>query len=283
MRALRRQGGVVGVAGVPVPSPGPGEVRVRIELAGVCRTDLQVARGELPAADPVTLGHELAGTVDAVGRGADAPPPGAPVAVMPLLPDGTMLGVHRDGAFAEYVVVPASAVHRVPPGTPWAVAAYAEPVAAALAVTTIGLRPGERVCVMGRGRIARLIEGVLRARGADRVVVDPAPPDAAFDVVVETTADADVLGRALRAVRRRGRIVVRSRAPVTLTLDLQQAIEREAALFPVRYGDFAEAIELLTDGELPIEPLLGPVRPLEAFPDLVTAADEAVKTFLSPR
>lgn len=283
MRALRRVGGEVVVGEVPTPAVGPGEVRVRVELAGVCRTDLQVARGELPAADPVVLGHELAGTVDAVGPGADAPAPGVPVAVMPLLPDGTMLGVDRDGAFAEYVVVPAACVHRVPLGTPWAVAAYAEPVAAALAVTTIGLRPGDRVCVLGRGRIARLVEGVLRARGVDRVVVDPAPAAATFDVVIETTPAPDVLARALRAVRRRGRVVVRSRAPVTLQLDLQQAIEREASLHPVRYGDFAEAIELLTAGELPIEPLLGPVRPLEAFADLVAAADEAVKTFLSPR
>lgn len=283
MRALRRVGGAVVVVEVPVPVPGPGEVRVRVELAGVCRTDLQVARGELAAADPVILGHELAGTVDAVGPGADAPPPGAPVAVMPLLPDGTMLGVDRDGAFAEYVVVPAVCVHRVPPGTPWAVAAYAEPVAAALAVTTIGLRPGERVCVLGRGRVARLVEGVLRARGIDRVVVDPSPAHAAFDVVIETTPTPDVLARALRAVRRRGRVVIRSRTPLMLNLDLQQAIEREASLHPVRYGDFAEAIDLLTEGELPIEPLLGPVRPLEAFPDLVAAADEAVKTFLSPR
>ena len=65
-------GGPLEAASLPVPEPGPGEVRVRIHCCGVCRTDLHVAEGDLPAhRSPVVPGHEIVGTVDARGPGAE--------------------------------------------------------------------------------------------------------------------------------------------------------------------------------------------------------------------
>ena len=62
---------------VPVPEPGPGEVLVRVAAAGICGTDRHLFKGEFPCRPPVTLGHEFAGTVVAVGAGRDATRGGA--------------------------------------------------------------------------------------------------------------------------------------------------------------------------------------------------------------
>ena len=111
-------------------------MRVRVAFAGVCRTDLFVADGRLPSRDPVVLGHELSGVVDEAGP-ASGFAAGERVTVDPLLPCGRcaacqdagaratraacrapeMLGVARHGAFADRLVVPASALHRVPPAS----------------------------------------------------------------------------------------------------------------------------------------------------------------------
>src|SRR5262249_3486123 len=150
-------------------------------LAGLCWTDVQVALGELASADPITLGHEFAGEIDAVGREVNHLTPGARVAVRPVLgcrtcavcqagdeincPDRTMLGVDHDGAFAEFVVVPARCAFVLPGSVAWPAAAYAEPVAAALAVFNAGIQPGQRGLVLGRNRFAVLLERLLRAHG----------------------------------------------------------------------------------------------------------------------
>src|SRR5204863_1777314 len=68
MRAVVRRGSAVALERLPVPElVGPDDVRVRVAVAGLCRTDLLVAAGKLPSADPVVLGHEFAGTIDALG------------------------------------------------------------------------------------------------------------------------------------------------------------------------------------------------------------------------
>src|ERR671913_253462 len=113
---------------VPVPEPGPGEVLVQVAAAGLCHSDLHLMHwpaGALPYELPFTLGHEVAGTVAALGAGADGLEPGEPVLVYgpwgcgrcrscsvgaehlcerPPMARGAGLG--RDGGLADYVVVP---------------------------------------------------------------------------------------------------------------------------------------------------------------------------------
>src|SRR5262249_21566407 len=116
MRALVKRGSRLELCEVPVPSINGDEVLVRVAVAGLCRTDRQVARGQIPAADPLILGHEFAGTVEAVGWNVWGVRPGQRVAVRPVFgcgacavcqggdeincPKRTMLGVEHDGAFA---------------------------------------------------------------------------------------------------------------------------------------------------------------------------------------
>ena len=79
---LREVGGPLVPEERPDPEPGPGEVRIRVEACAVCRTDLHVIDGDLPqAVYPIVPGHEVVGTVEAVGKGLRAPLPGARVCV----------------------------------------------------------------------------------------------------------------------------------------------------------------------------------------------------------
>lgn len=282
MRALVREQGGVRLRHLPLPVPGPGEVRVRVELAGVCRTDLQAARGLLPVREPRILGHEFAGTLD-----------GLPVAVNPLLPCGAcvrcaagalcsrpgLLGIHRDGAFAEAVAVPASCVHPMPAGLSFEAGAYAEPVAAALAVLQAGPRTRERGLVAGGGRIARLVERVLRAHGFRSLETGAGPfPEDAFDFAVET--DPAALAEVLRAVRPGGRVVLKSRPSGPVPFDLALAVRKELVLAGAAWAPFPEALAFLASGKLDLEGLLGPALPLESFATLTD--DESLKTFLRP-
>ncbi len=173
MRALIKE--PTGVAIVRRPEHtevGPTEVLVRLAYAGICRTDLYVAEGRLPVRSPrIVLGHEAAGTV--VGRGSSASLAlDASVVVLPLACDvcarpltcdhAERLGVDRDGVFADLVSIPESSVRPLPLGfgssvdaPPLKLAAYVEPVAAALAVRA-KIPHDASVVIYGRGRIAEL-------------------------------------------------------------------------------------------------------------------------------
>src|SRR6202046_900382 len=122
------------VAEVPDPTPGPGQVVVKVDACGICGTDLHILDGEFPPTPyPITPGHEFAGTVVARGAGVrPALPVGARAAVESSVYGGycrlcragrdnlcenwAAIGDTVDGAFAEFVAVPAANAHRLPDG-----------------------------------------------------------------------------------------------------------------------------------------------------------------------
>jgi len=127
--------------------------------------------------------------------------------------------------------------------------------------------------------VARLVERVLRARGARDVRVGTGPfPDDAFDAVVETEPGA--LGEVLRVARPGGRITLKSRPAAAVPFDLALAVRKELVLEGAAYAPFPEALALLASGRLDLSGLIGPTLPLEAFASL--ADDESLKTFLTP-
>src|SRR5262249_54047803 len=227
------------------------------------------------------------------------------VAVMPVLPCAAcppcraadelvclapaMLGVERDGAFAEFVAVPAHRVHRLPPGLPWRAAAYAQPVAAALAVRHAPLRPGQRGLLLGRNRFSELIGRILVLHGIRDVTTldadgQPGQPPGLFDFVIETDPRPEALALAVRALRPRGVLVLRSRRPGLVPVDLRGCVLRELSLCAVNYAPFPAALDLLASGQLELEGLLGEVFPLAAFEVAFALArrSEATKLFLAP-
>jgi threonine dehydrogenase-like Zn-dependent dehydrogenase len=284
----------------PAPERPPGWVRVRVVLAGICLTDIHAAEGRLPTGDPRILGHEMVGEVRECDR-AIGFAPGARVTVSPLVACGTcggcsrgarcaapkMLGVELDGAFAEELVVPAGALHRVPPGLPLRRAAYVEPIAAALAASRAPIRRDQRGLVLGSGRIADLTRRVLGALGfhvqdRNENAAIPLPGDA-FDYVVEAGGTEASLDEALRLVAPGGVVVLKSRPPHPLALDVARAVRNDVTLAAVSYGAWDDAVRLA--GDLCLDDLLGDVYPLERFEAAMALAREqplGPKLFLSP-
>lgn len=182
---------------MPVPEPGAGELLVRVSACGLCGTDLHLAvDGDLPVErTPVTLGHEAAGVVVAVGTGAAGFDAGDRVALFPaatcgmcrfcavgresLCERGNVYGMGCDGALAEYVVAPARAVIPLPEAIPFDVGAVVtDGVATPFhALRRRGrLQAGETIAVIGCGGLGTHAILLARMMGAACVVaVDPQP------------------------------------------------------------------------------------------------------------
>jgi 6-hydroxycyclohex-1-ene-1-carbonyl-CoA dehydrogenase len=177
----------------PMPEPGPGEVLVRVAACGVCHTDLHYLDHGTPTfkPPPLVLGHEVSGTVEAVGRGVASAAPGDRVLLPAVLPcggcracregrenlceRGRMLGNHVDGGYAEYVAAPAKDLVSLPEEIPLVEAAI---IADALtspfhAVVRRGrVAPGDRVVVVGCGGIGLNLVQIAAALGARVIAVD---------------------------------------------------------------------------------------------------------------
>ncbi|HEY4000345.1 MAG TPA: alcohol dehydrogenase catalytic domain-containing protein [Candidatus Xenobia bacterium] len=291
MRAVVRDRDGVALRDVPAPrAERPDEVVVQVAVAGLCRTDLYVADGRIACRWPRILGHEFSGTVTAAGAGVTHLQPGDRVTAMPMLgcsrcadcqqnricADYRMLGVDQDGAFAEYVLLTGSNVYRLPDAVSWQAGAYVEPVAAALAITEAGLDPHSRGLVHGDGRFARLACHLLQLHGFRHV--DVGVPRGQYDFVVET--DARRLSDAMDAVRPGGTVVLKSRCPEPVPLDVTLAIRKRLRLQAVNYGPFDTALHLVA--ELPLAEVLGETWPLHRWSEAFESArqSEARKLFL---
>ena len=239
--------GHVDLAERPSRAAGPGEVALDVHAAGICGTDLHIWLGEYDSVPPVTMGHEVCGTVSALGEGVDPAWAGARVAVetffstcgvCPYCRAGKLsvcaqrrsIGTHVDGGFAPRLVLPARNLHRVPDALPDAAAALSEPLACVCnsLLDPSAVSPGDDVLVVGPGAIGLIAAQVARA-GGGRVIVRGAERDGprlalagelgfetsvagrdalpSADVVVECSGAGPGIGDALHAARRRGRIV----------------------------------------------------------------------------
>jgi D-arabinitol dehydrogenase (NADP+) len=223
---------------VPLPEPGPGDVRVRVELAGVCGTDLHIHDGTFFATFPLTPGHEMVGTIEAMGPGVTELEPGDRVVVNGNSSCGacdfcnegrplqclrlSALGVTGPGGFAEAVVSPASRCVGVG-DLDAEVAVFAEPAACAThGMEILGLRPGSNALVLGSGPTGLLLAQLLMHNGGAHVTV-AAPTrfklevasQLGVDEVIEISRDPANAFDVLRARRPQGwdAIVVATAAP----------------------------------------------------------------------
>lgn len=183
---------------VDLPEPGAGEVRVRVKAAGVCLSDVHILDGSLPGTpegvDEVTLGHEIAGVVEALGEGVAQPAVGTRVIVEAMKDDGgavRTLGVDYDGGWAEYVIADAGAVITIPDDLPFDQAAIIPDAVStpwAAISSTARVRAGESVAVWGVGGLGAHAIQLLRFVGAVPIIaVDPQP--AARDRALALGAD----------------------------------------------------------------------------------------------
>jgi len=195
MKAIRltAAGAPLAVEDVPLPEPGPGQVRVRVAGCGVCHTDIGFWRDGVPTrhALPLTLGHEVSGTVEAAGEGyADLV--GREVIVPAVIPCGAcdlcragrgnackkqiMPGNDLDGGFAEALVVPGRGLCEVKKRDGYdlsELSVIADAVTTPYqAVVRSALRPGELAIVVGTGGVGGYAVQIAAAAGAKVVAID---------------------------------------------------------------------------------------------------------------
>lgn len=175
---------------------GPGQVGIAIAAGGICGSDLHYYQhggfGTVRLREPMVLGHEVSGTITAVGGGVESLAVGDRVAVSPSLPcnaceyclkgqqnqcldmrfyGSAMRFPHVHGAFRQQLVAEATQCHRLADGTSFAEGAFAEPFAVTLhAVSRAGSLLGKRVLVTGSGPIGALCVLAARAHGAREIV-----------------------------------------------------------------------------------------------------------------
>ena len=221
---LHSIGAPLAVEEVPVPAPGPGEVLVRIRACGVCGSDVHMWRGAVPVRKtPIVLGHEIAGTVAALGPGCEGWRDGDAVIVRAgagclgcrpcragrdnLCEKQRVLGMDEDGGFAQYAKAPAANLMALPEGIPFEVAAIlSDAVATPYHALTDrgGLQPGETVAVFGCGGLGTHAVQLARLLGAGAVIaadVRPGALERATALGADHVVDAGE-GEPVKAIRR---------------------------------------------------------------------------------
>lgn len=198
MRALAKTAPGEGLTLVerPVPQPGPGDALIRVTAASICGTDVHIynwdewSQGRIKP--PVVLGHEFAGEVVALGAGVVDLALGTPVSAEGhiLLPDARhvvhgqehlakdmeVIGIDRDGAFAEYLCVPRRNLWVNPPDLAPEIASLQDPFGNAVHTVHAQSVVGKRVLVTGAGLIGLMAVPVARAAGAAAVYVTDLNP-----------------------------------------------------------------------------------------------------------
>jgi threonine dehydrogenase-like Zn-dependent dehydrogenase len=270
----------------PMPEPRDGEVVVKVLRAGICETDLQLARGYMGFEG--VLGHEFVGVAQSgslsgqrvVGEincscfACETCRAGRPN----HCPHRTVLGIlNHDGAFADYITVPGRNLHVVPDAVSTDTAVFTEPVAAAFQVPAqFAIRPDDRVVVLGDGRLGNLCAQVAAGHSRHVLVVGKHPNKLALvselgiatrllddlaadrhaDLVIDCTGSATGLPTALRIVRPRGTVVLKTTVAGDQTMAWAPVVIDEVTIVGSRCGPFDRALMALAQGGISVLPLL---------------------------
>jgi threonine 3-dehydrogenase len=327
---------------VPVPVPGDDEVLVRVEAASVCGTDLHIFRWDAwsqhRVRPPLTLGHEFAGTVVETGRFVRHVQVGDYVSAESHVTCGMcfhcrtghahmceltrILGVDRDGAFAEYVTVPESVIwHNDRAKLPPEIACLQEPFGNAVFAVSQQDLAGRTVAILGCGPIGLFSVGIARASGAGRVLASDRTPfrlelaermgaaatldvggiedvpawfvehneGEEVDVVFEMSGAPSAIGDAFRIVRNGGRVVLFGIPARPVEIDVAESlIFKNLTVSAVNgrevFGTWYRTRWLLEHGVVDLRPLITHELPLADYAEAFALLDsgEACKIVLYP-
>lgn len=310
---------------VPIPQIGPQDALIRVSRTGICGTDIHIFHGHY-AADrlPLIPGHEFTGTVANAGAQVTHLTIGAKVVVdinigcgtcffcarneVLNCPSAQQVGISRDGAFAEFVAVPARLVLPAPDGVPDAILALTEPLACVVRAARAARAGFARsVVILGAGPIGNLHVQMMRligaapiiaadlspdrcamalAAGADAAIADPAELRATVlrmtegrgaDIVIESVGHPALYEQAFTLIRKGGHVAAFGLAGPgqTVPLDLLRTVLEETSVKGSVAGmgrDMSDALTLLSHGRLRTTPFTGASFPLariqEAFETL---------------
>src|SRR5215468_1720947 len=325
MKALRKMQAAKGLAmdSVGVPQIGPTDVLVRVKAASICGTDLHIygwdrwSQGRIKP--PVTLGHEFCGVVEAVGDDVTSVHAGDFVSAemhvscghchqcrlgeAHICPNVTVIGIDADGAFAEFVKIPATNIWKLDAAIPERYAAILDPLGNAVHTVLAGEIAGQTALVTGCGPIGLMSIAVAKACGGSTVfatetnahrremakqmgadvVINPATEDAVkkilgatggtgVDVLLEMSGVPSAIQQGFKALRAGGRASLLGIPTENVALDLVNDVIFKGATVQGIYGrrmyqTWVQMTALLKAGRLNLEPLFGEKVGLEKFED----------------
>ncbi len=323
MKALRKMQAAKGLQmdTVAVPATGPTEVLVRVKTASICGTDLHIygwdrwSQGRIKP--PLTLGHEFCGVVERVGDEVRAVKPGDFVSAEMHVNCGhchqcrlgqahicknlRIIGIDQDGAFAEFVKIPASNIWKLDPAIPEHYGAILDPLGNAVHTVLAGPIAGQTVLVTGCGPIGLMSIAVAKACGSSTVfatetneqrramakkmgadvVLNPAKEDAVgkilaetngtgVDALLEMSGNPTAIQQGFKALRAGGRASLLGIPTETVPLDLVNDVIFKGATVQGIYGrrmyeTWVQMTSLLKAGRLNLEPLFGERTSLDKF------------------
>lgn len=288
MKAITLYAGELGMdPDRPEPTAHDSEVLVEVLQAGICETDLQLARGYMGFQG--VLGHEFVGIAQ-TGRHAGQRVVGEINCACRVcatckagLPthcgNRTVVGIDRhDGAFAERLAIPESNLHPLPDSLADDAAIFVEPLAAAFQIPDqVQIKRRDRVAILGDGRLGYLCAQVLRLQSDHVTVVgkhaaklerfqdiaqtncinsDTLPPEGSFDLVVDCTGSTSGLPMAIQLSRPRGTIVMKTTVAGEHHQSLAMIVINELSIVGSRCGPFDKAIEALKNGRVDVSGLI---------------------------
>jgi alcohol dehydrogenase len=295
MRALEYDGELKLRTDYPEPVAPTAEALVEVSLAGICNTDLEIMRGYMGfkgilghefvgvvehCEDPSLVGQRVVGEINCSCGTCPTCLAGHPT----HCPQRTTLGIWgRDGAMADYCLVPARNLHVVPHSVSDEQAVFTEPLAAALQILEqVHLRPTEHVVVLGDGKLGLLVAQVMRLTGCDLLAVGRHTEKLAIlerqgiptrlasrglgiqaDVVVDCTGNPDGFASARAILRPRGTLVLKSTFQGQKEVALNSIVVDEIKLVGSRCGPFRPALRLLNQRLVDVESLITSTYPLQ--------------------
>jgi len=334
MRAVVYRGpGKVVVEDVPKPKVKPDDLLVRVRAAGICGTDLELVRGNRPDVTPPRIpGHEASGDVVEVGAGVSKFRVGDRVVVEPILScercrncvvgrynicrELKFMGVHADGAFAEFLTIPEHRAYKIPGTLPYDVATILEPTAVGVhIVTRAQISLGDKVVILGAGPIALQVAQVAKRRGASYIIMtdvldhrlrlakklaadvvvnvsreDPrqtvsqATDGEGADVVIEVVGKSETILQTMDLVRMGGRILIAGISVERFVTDpptfwMKQLLKEVTIETSRSYGagNWLSAIELASRGYINLEALISHRFRLEEASRAFEVADKKLE------
>jgi len=291
----------------PAPAPTPGESLIRVLMAGICNTDIEIMKGYMEFKG--VLGHEFVGIVEKSGKKelvgkrvvGDI---NCPCGKCPLCQDGlgkhcpnrTTLGIQeRDGAFAEYLVLPDENLIPVPDNVEDVEAVFVEPLAAAFEIIeSVHIKPTDRVLLLGDGKLGLLCSQVIAGTGCSLLVAGKHPQKLKiledlgiptispgdvekrekFNVVVECTGRPGGFELARKMIRPGGTIIQKSTYAQDINVNISMLVVDEIRLVGSRCGPFRPAMSALERKTIKVKPLVSTTYPLN---DVLLAFDAAME------
>jgi len=304
---------------VPVPEIGADDVLIRVRACGICGSDLKIRDDQHPYTPPVIVGHEFAGEIARVGAGVSGWAVGDRVVSEQhtracrrcrqclagnafICAAKRSLGYFIDGAFAEFIRIPAWLLHRIPDNSSFVEAALSEPAAVAAhgVLDRAGVAPEDVVLILGCGPIGLIAAQMARAAGASRVIITGIDRDerarlpkareleidhvvnvtetdlASFvddvtggegaDVVIELAGALPAINQAFQLARRGGRVGLVGQPPTDdVAIPYRDALFRALTVsfsFSSKYTSWERALSLFARGAIRPSEIISHVLPL---------------------